>query len=119
MACLWVMKCCSLLLFSALHHRLETMLRILKSLTLSIFSLGILILNSLINSDISVDSCGYTLSKIFPIDCLHKNFEARFQTFVSKRTYKLRNQTWGDYSTNVIDYDFLPHARLRINKITM
>jgi len=31
------------------------------------------------------------------------------------------NQTWGDYSTNVIDYDYLPSARLqlRINKITM
>jgi len=30
-------------------------------------------------------------------------------------------QTWGDYSTNVIDYDDLPPARLRlrINKITM
>jgi len=30
-------------------------------------------------------------------------------------------QTWGDYSTNVIDYDYLPPARLRlrINKITM
>ena len=28
-------------------------------------------------------------------------------------------QTWGDYSTNVIDYDYLPPARLRlrINKI--
>jgi len=30
-----------------------------------------------------------------------------------------RSQTWGDYITNVIDYDYLPHARLRINKITM
>jgi len=31
------------------------------------------------------------------------------------------NQTWGDYSTNVIDYDHLPtvRLRLRINKITM
>jgi len=30
-------------------------------------------------------------------------------------------QTWDDYSTNVIDYNYLPHARLRlrINKITM
>jgi len=30
-------------------------------------------------------------------------------------------QTWGDYSTNVIDYDYLPPARLRlrINKIAM
>jgi len=27
-------------------------------------------------------------------------------------------QTWGDYSTNVIDYDYLLLARLRINKIT-
>jgi len=31
------------------------------------------------------------------------------------------NQTWGDYSTNVIDYDHLStvRLRLRINKITM
>jgi len=31
------------------------------------------------------------------------------------------DQTWGDFITNVIDYDYLPHARLRlrINKITM
>jgi len=32
------------------------------------------------------------------------------------------HQTWGDYSTNVIDNDYLPPARLRlqlrINKIT-
>jgi len=32
-------------------------------------------------------------------------------------------QTWGDYIINVIDYDYLLHARLqlrlRINKITM
>jgi len=28
-------------------------------------------------------------------------------------------QTWGDYSTNVIDYDYLPLARLRLNKIAM
>jgi len=34
-----------------------------------------------------------------------------------------RSQTWGEYITNVIDYDYdhLPHARLRlrINKIVM
>jgi len=30
-----------------------------------------------------------------------------------------RYQTWGDYSTNVIDYDYLPPAWLRIIKITM
>jgi len=31
------------------------------------------------------------------------------------------SQTWGDYNTNVIGYDYLLHARLRlrINKITM
>jgi len=28
------------------------------------------------------------------------------------------HQTWGYYNTNVIDYDYLPPARLRINKIT-
>ena len=30
-------------------------------------------------------------------------------------------QTWSDYSTNVMDYNYLPHTRLRlrINKITM
>jgi len=25
----------------------------------------------------------------------------------------------GDYIANLIDYDYLPHARLRLNKITM
>jgi len=29
------------------------------------------------------------------------------------------DQTWGDYSTNVIDYNYLPPARLRLNKIPM
>jgi len=29
------------------------------------------------------------------------------------------HQTWGDYIRNVIDYDYLAHARLRLNKITM
>jgi len=32
------------------------------------------------------------------------------------------NETWGDYITNVIYYDYLSHTtrlRLRINKITM
>jgi len=28
-------------------------------------------------------------------------------------------QTWGDYITNAINYDYLPHAQLRITKITM
>jgi len=31
----------------------------------------------------------------------------------------IRHGTRGDYITNVIDYDYLPHARLRMNKITM
>jgi len=29
------------------------------------------------------------------------------------------SHTWGDYSTKLIDYRYLPHARLRINNITM
>jgi len=35
--------------------------------------------------------------------------------------WNAREQTWGDYSTNVIDYDYLPpvRLRLRISKITL
>jgi len=35
----------------------------------------------------------------------------QFFTYVS--------QIWGDYSTNVIDYDYLPPTRLRMIMITM
>jgi len=41
------------------------------------------------------------------------------ETLIVAQTY--RQQTLGDYSTNVINYDYLPHARLRlrINRITV
>jgi len=44
------------------------------------------------------------------------------QTFTDAANFAVTAvQTWGDYSTKVIDYDYLPHARLRlrINKITI
>jgi len=45
------------------------------------------------------------------------NWDMTFDLFIKPT----KQQTWGDYITNVIDYDYLPPARLRlrINKITM
>ena len=65
--------------------------------------------------------------KIFELRSLVENHLARprLQNFFEKvRCEQLFcNQTWGDYSTNVIDCNYLPLARLwlrlRINKITM
>jgi len=51
----------------------------------------------------------------------HSVLRQRGSQLQKYKAARLSRQTWGDYSTNVIDYDYLPPAplRLRINKITM
>jgi len=50
-----------------------------------------------------------------------KLLRTELYVLLCKADYIGTHQTWGDYVTNVIDYDYLAPARLRlqINKITM
>jgi len=54
-------------------------------------------------------------------DCVVKNLEVNRQHVQLPKVASSERQTWGDYITNVIDYDYLPPARLRlrVNKTTL
>jgi len=57
------------------------------------------------------------VNAVFLTFLLQRNIPQMFAFLIEPYTWS--KQTWGDHITNVIDYDYFPPARLRINKIIM
>jgi len=54
------------------------------------------------------------------VTAINKHFDISITYFIPTCPFHTSiNLTLDDYITNVIDHDYFPHARLRINKVAM